>query len=237
MTDYYESIILDTQNRTTGTSLSLPQWSINAIRFKRNDQFRLSIVCPYFQNINSSNNSITIDTVAYTITSGFYSSIPEAISAFNTAITAKGITISLNQTTGLVTIAHATTAFTLEASTLLGFTAQQTGSASYTATRAPFFAENIIAVCSNLASLFNRINIVNRLQPNHPPNYLFSELYPVNGASNYIICSEWFTVHNPIEISSIYIAFAHPSSLSPSSSYYSTVIHDWTVKFEVKGRR
>lgn len=237
MTDYYESIILDTQNRNTGTTLSLPTWSINTIRFKRGDSFKLSIVCPYIQNIDSTNHTITINSTPYTIIDGFYESISQVINAFNTAIVATGISITQSKITSLITISHPTTAFTVKSSTFLGFDAQQTGSTSYTAIKAPFFSENILAVCSNLASLFNRINIVNRPQPNHPANYLFSDLYPCNGSTNYIISSEWFTVHNPVEISNIYVAFAHPSSALPSISYYTSILHDWVVHLEIKGKR
>lgn len=226
----YDSNCLDTENRDTGSTLSVPKYTINNIKFKKNDKIRFSIVVPPIQNITDSNHTITIDTVDYTITNGFYRNIEDVIKAFNTAITTTAITITFDTVTALITISHASTNFVLTAIPLLGFTSNQTGDKTYTSSMGAQLGRNTICFCSNMISLFSQINTSRRKETYHPKNYIISWINNVVNCYSYVQ-SEWLTVNTDLEFSELVFAFGYTST---SNDIITNIIHNWSVVFEIQ---
>lgn len=192
-----DSIQLDTENRNSDSSISIPVFRIQRMAFLKNDKIKFSVVVPPMYNIDNTNNNIILNNTTYSITNGFYESIDNVISEFNTALSATNISISLNNITGIISISHPTTNFTLTKNNLFGFTSNQSGAITYTATQCPQMNKNTISFCSNLSALFSQLNINKQQEVFHPKNYLFSFLNSAVNSYNYIQ-SDWMTVSNSI---------------------------------------
>lgn len=225
----YDSCCLDSENRVTSSTLSVPTFKINPMKFQKGDKIRLNVCAPPIYNIDSTNDSITIDTVAYTITDGFYNGIDDVIKAFNTAIVAKAITIAMNDTTGLITFSHASTNFDLSACSLFGIMTDQTGDKTYTGSQGNNLNKSTLCFCSNLISLFNQLNFNKLKETYHPKNYIFSFLSSSVNSFTYI-SSEWLTVNNTMIFDEVTFAFGYTGS---SPSIYTNIIFNWSVILEI----
>jgi len=208
----------------------VPVFKVNAIQFLRGDKIKFSIVAPPFYNIDDNNDTITIDTVDYKITQGFYASINSVIDSFNTAITATSITLSINDTTGLITISHASTNFDFSKCLLLGFESDSTGDKTYTATIGNSLGYNTLSFCSNLVSLFPQLNYNKQRETFHPKNYIFSFLNSSVNSYNYI-SSEWLSVQNNLMFDTFSFGFGYNDSSSPQ--IITNIIYNWSVIVEI----
>jgi len=224
-----DSNTFDTENRETISTISIPSFKIQPIKFQKGDKIRFNICVPPIYNIDDTNDTINIDTVDYTITQGFYGSINAVIDSFNTSITATGISIAINDTTGLITIAHASTNFDLTACKLLGILTDQTGDHTYTGSEGNRLGRNTLCFCSNMSALFNEINMNRLKETYHPKNYLFSFLNSSVNSYNYI-SSEWLTVNNNIIFDQLSFAFGITGS---SPSILTGIIYNWSVILEI----
>jgi hypothetical protein len=191
-----DSLCLDTENRKPDSTLSVPIFKINRFAFMKNDKIKISIAVPPMYNIDNTNNNITIDNTIYTIPNGFYESIDDVISAFNNSISSTGISISINNLTGFITILGGSN-FVLSKTLLFGFTENQFGNYTYIATQGIQLNKNTICISSNLSGLFPQLNLNKQQENNLPKNYLFSFLNSSVNAYNYIT-SEWMTVGTSI---------------------------------------
>jgi hypothetical protein len=225
-----DSIELDTENRTNTSTLSIPVFKINRMAFLKNDKIRFSVVVPPFYNIDSSNNSIVLNGTTYSISNGYYNSIDDIISAFNSSIESTGISIELNELTGLITISHPTTNFSMNSNSLFGFTTNKTGNISYTATQGTNQNKNTISFCSNLSSLFTHLNINKQQESFQHKQFVFSFLNSSVGTYNYIM-SDWLTVSSNIMFDELNFFFAVTGT---PPAIINSIIYNWSVIVEIQ---
>lgn len=226
---YHDSNCLDTENRTSSSTLSIPVYNINRIAFSKSDRIKFHIVVPPMYNIDSTNNTITINGTNYSITNGFYEDIVAVITAFNTAIVSTGITIAINNITAIVTIT-CSSVFTFNSCPLLGFMSNQSGSTSYTATQATNLNRNTICFCSNLASLFSQINLNKQQESYQPSNFVMAFLNNAINQFNYID-SDWMEVNNPQMFDQVTFYFGLTGS---TPSVINSVLYNWSVVLEIR---
>lgn len=223
-----EIIPLHTINRLKNSSLSHPVWNLKGRKTKDWKFVEFHINVPPIQTITKHNNFIILNNKKYEIDQGFdYKNNENIIEAFNNKISEDGFTISIDQTTNLITITN-NTIFTIEKNDYLGFPLCS-GNKTYTSIKGFDINEGLIFICSDFSSYLQSTSMTCEKETWLPNDLLFSTIHPVIN-SFYPISSNLFKIRNNFEeLRQITFSFRTPSR--PHDDIIIT--NNWSVLIKV----